>query len=319
MTNSTDTWRPAAVPRLTRPHLLAFGAFICLSWSMPCARMISGAPTDQDKKPQPFVENVPGSARPLTMLPIPAGKLNGLDAKGQATEQTIAGFWMSDTEVTWELFDVLVYEKDLKVPSSTLPPDGVDAVTRPTRPYISVDRGWGHEGWPAISISHASALSFCEWLSASTGRAWRLPTEAEWEYACRAGATGKWSWGDDPDDADDHAWYRNNAGRKTHRVATREANAFGLFDMHGNAAEWCAGGDGKPLLAGGSYYDRLDRLTCTYRRHPTEAWNASDPNLPKSPWWLADAPFAGFRVVCETPPQTPAHTPPGATENKDKQ
>ena len=245
------------------------------------------------------------------MLPIPAGKFERNTEDGEGLEVSVGAFWMSATEITWEAFDILVYEKDLKLPSSTPVPEGVDAVTRPTRPYISVDRGWGHEGWPAISISHASAVAFCEWMSATTGHVWRLPTEAEWEYACRAGSPDTWAWGDDPDAAGDHAWFRDNSDRKTHHVATRKANAFGLFDMHGNAAEWCVGADGNPLMAGGSYYDRVDRLSCTYRKNPTDAWNASDPNLPKSPWWLADAPFAGFRVVCETPP------PP--TKTRDKQ
>lgn len=310
---ATNTPRTGALKRLAAPIVVAFCCVICLGLSTVQARPVHSRADCgvliQGEKPQPFAHRVPGSAAAIEMLPIPAGKLLRVDGAGQKHEEHIAQVWMSSTEITWELFDVLVYEKDLKVPNPAPLPAGVDAVTRPTRPYISVDRGWGHAGWPAISISHASASSFCEWLSASTGRSWRLPTESEWEYACRAGATGKWAWGDDEEAGGLHAWYRDNAERKTHRVATRRANAFGLFDMHGNASEWCITASGDPLLAGGSYYDRLDRLACTYRRQPSEAWNASDPNLPKSPWWLADAPFAGFRVVCETPP------PP--TANKD--
>ena len=69
--------------------------------------------------------------------------------------------------------------------------------------------------------------------------------------------------------------------------------------MHGNASEWCTGGDGEPVSLGGSYRDGPGGVGCAARQPPSKAWNASDPQLPKSVWWLADAGFVGFRVVCE--------------------
>jgi len=188
---------------------------------------------------------------------------------------------------------------------------GPDAVLRPTKPHIVTDRGFGHAGYPALSLSARGAQSFCEWISAVSGRRYRLPTEAEWEAACRANAPpgtppdAAWSCGDDPATVPDFAWHRENSGRKTHPVGSKAAGALGLHDLHGNVAEWCLAADGTAVLKGGSYRDPLKALRIDARQVPVPAWNQSDPNLPRSKWWLADAPFAGFRIVCDgdaTPP-----------------
>ncbi len=186
--------------------------------------------------------------------------------------------WFGRTEVTWDAYDPFVHGRD---------GTGVDAVSRPTQPYITVDRGFGHEGFPAISMSYRAAQSFCAWLSAQTDLPFRLPTEKEWKLAC----------GSSPADPGSVAWYASNAGGRTHAVATRVQNERGLHDVFGNAAEWCVGTDGRGVLLGGSFLDR--EVGPEARREPSGAWNASDPQIPKSIWWLADAPFAGFRVVCE--------------------
>jgi formylglycine-generating enzyme required for sulfatase activity len=201
--------------------------------------------------------------------------------------------------VTWDEYDVFVFALD-----GDRGPKDVDAASRPTKPYINADRGFGHAGYAAMSIAHKGAVAYCEWLSKKTGRRYRLPTEDEWEYACRAGSTGEFCC--DPDDLEQYAWFANNADQMTHAVASKKANAFGLHDMHGNVVEWVTGNDGQPITRGGSYLDSAERLRCDARRAPSRLWNASDPQIPKSVWWLCDAGFVGFRVVCEDPPGEPS-------------
>ena len=98
---------------------------------------------------------------------------------------------------------------------------------------------------PVVCVSWDDAVAFCKWLSRKEVKTYRLPTEAEWEYACRAGTTTKWSFGDDEKDLGDYAWYDGNSGRGTHPVGLKRPNGFGLYDMHGNAAQWCADWYGK--------------------------------------------------------------------------
>ncbi len=238
------------------------------------------------------------------MVPIPAGKVDvqlppkeGED-EGAIAEVDVGPFYMAKVEVTWDLYDVLVYRQDLEEDAEV----GPDGVTRPTTPYIMTDRGFGHAGWPAMSLSQKGAMSYCEWLSVKTGRKYRLPTEAEWEWAARAGTArdvGRWWFGDDRKQLKEHAWYSTSSEECTHKVGTLPANPWGLHDMYGNVAEWCSTADGEHVLRGGSYDDRHTNASSYARKIPVPDWNATDPQIPKSPWWLADAPFAGFRVVCE--------------------
>jgi formylglycine-generating enzyme required for sulfatase activity len=223
----------------------------------------------------PFSQPVAGSTATLEMVPVPA-RANG------------GPLWIGATEVTWDLYDVFVYRLD---EPADVPLDA-DALARPSKPYISMDRGFGHAGYPAISMSAHGAAAFCEWLSDLTGRRFRLPTEDEWRSVCGLAAV-------DEADLADHAWYRATADGTTHPVATKKPDALGLYDLLGNAAEWCTGEDGRPVTMGGSYRDRADGIGCAARVEPSPDWNASDPQLPKSIWWLADAGFVGFRVVCE--------------------
>lgn len=263
------------------------------------AAMLSLGSEPEGKKggePKPFEQDIPSAAFKFEMVPVPA-----------SADGKIKPFWMSKTEITWEAFDVYVYRLDEE---SGAKPLDADAVTRPSKPYLPPDRGFGHEGYAAISMSHATATEFCKWLSARSGRKYRLPTEGEWEHACRAGATGKYCFGDDAAKLGEYAWFSENAAATPHPVGKKKANAWGLLDMHGNVGEWCDGADGKPVTRGGSYRDGPAEVTCASRALQTPAWNASDPQIPKSKFWLADGPFIGFRVVCESPePAAPVAKP----------
>ncbi|MHC4306880.1 MAG: formylglycine-generating enzyme family protein, partial [Planctomycetota bacterium] len=129
----------------------------------------------------------------------------------------------------------------------------------------------------------------------------RLPTELEWRYVCSLGAIVA-------DRIDDYAWHKGNADFKTHPVGAKTPDALGLGDVWGNASEWCTGTDGEPVTLGGSYRDTAEAVGCAARVPPTAAWNARDPQFPKSIWWLADAGFVGFRIVC-VPQQSPGDEP----------
>lgn len=244
-----------------------------------------------------FIEKIEGTPAHFTLVPVPVGRIAVSGPDGEPRFTDVGPFWVGATEVTWELYDLFVFGLDQ---GEVLPP-GTDAVTRPSKPYIAPDRGFGHEGFPAMSMSHRGAAEFCNWLSAKTGRKYRLPSEAEWQYAAAAGSSGAYSFEHDTGLLAEFAWYTDNAGGTTHRAGSKKANGWGLFDVHGNVAEWCDGIDGKPIARGGSYRDGADALRLDHRMPPNAAWNASDPQIPKSKWWLADAPFVGFRVVCEGP------------------
>lgn len=254
-----------------------------------------------------FKQKVTGTAFELDMIAIPPGRL-----PGTATE--IGPFWMAKTEMVWDLYDVFVYELDKK--SGETRPE-VDAIARPSRPYVPPDRGYGHEGYPVISVTYHGAEQFCRWLSAKTGRTYRLPTEAEWEYACRAGATTAYSFGDDPAALGDYAWFEDNADWKTQPVGRKKPNAWGLHDMHGNVSEWCTGADGKPITRGGNHLDAPQMLRCDARLAQDSSWNSSDPQIPKSKWWLADCPFVGFRVICVPEKSGEPMRPPTDTDGRD--
>lgn len=231
----------------------------------------------------PFRQEIPKAAFAIDMVPVA-----GEPAKG------IKPFWISRTEVPWEAFDVFMYGLD-----ETPEPDSgsgagepgtrADAVSRPSKPYLPPDRGFGHDGFAAIAMSHTCAAEYCKWLSVRSGRKFRLATEDEWEHAC----------GPAPASLPDAAWSAENSGGKPQPVGRKAPNALGLHDMLGNVAEWVDGRDGRPVVKGGSYRDPADRLTPAWREPASRAWNASDPQIPKSRWWLADAPFVGFRIVCE--------------------
>jgi formylglycine-generating enzyme required for sulfatase activity len=228
---------------------------------------------------------------------------------------------MGKTEVTWDEYDQ--FRKAEFVSNQTnaeaLAKDA-DAVTRPTPPYPDETRGFGRAGYPAIGVSHHAAMEYCYWLSKKTGKTYRLPTEAEWEYACRAGTTTAYSFGDDPRLLGRYAWFGDNSDEHTHPVGRKAANPWGLHDMHGNVAEWCVDRYRKAAYAalprdraspgpvvlptaapyphvarGGSWADREAACRSAARRGSDPTWNQVDPH--HSIWWVWDADFVGFRIV----------------------
>ncbi|HEX7119098.1 MAG TPA: formylglycine-generating enzyme family protein [Longimicrobiales bacterium] len=237
-----------------------------------------------------YTETLPGTVVSFEMVPVPAGRAEVRTPNGVDTV-AVGPFWMSRIEVTWDVYDVWVFGLDAGGQVGT--GKGADAVSRPSKPYVLPGAEFGHQGRPALAMTHHAATRFARWLSERTGRKYRLATEAEWEHACRAGAAGP------PDALSDHAWYRENSDGRTHPGAMRAPNAFGLYDLLGNVAEWVDGADGTPVVKGGSYADGRDAVHCDARQAQSPAWNMTDPQLPKSRWWLADAPFVGFRLVRE--------------------
>jgi formylglycine-generating enzyme required for sulfatase activity len=201
----------------------------------------------------------------------------------------------------------------------------VDAVSGATKPYVEMSFGMGKKGFPAINITHHAALTFCKWLTAKTGHFYRLPTEAEWEYACRAGSKTAYHFGDNPKLLPEYAWFKDNCNNKYQPVGQKKPNAWGIYDMYGNVAEWTmdqyepnypksAEAVKNPwvkptklyphAVRGGSWQDLASDLRSASRKASAPAWKKRDPQLPKSKWWLTDAPFVGFRVV--RPKKTPS-------------
>ena len=173
------------------------------------------------------------------MVPIPAGTFTmgspeseagrGAD-EGPQHKVTLPAFYMATKEVTWSEYDEFAFSLDLQRKRKlglTGPKDAGDAVSRPTPPYADESWGWGKEAQPVIGVTQYAASRYCEWLSARTGKKYRLPTEAEWEYAARAGTTTAYSFGDDPATVGDYAWFRDNAGEQPHVGGAKKPNAVG--------------------------------------------------------------------------------------------
>lgn len=251
------------------------------------------APTDA-KKPDPFVETLPNSVVKIQMIPIPGGTVK----IGNQTV-TVKPFFMARTETPWEAFDVFTSSgpASRSYDQTEFSPD---AIARPSKSYILPDLGWGHHGYPVINVSFLSAQMFCRWLASVSTKKYRLPTEAEWELACRAGATGPWKL--DKATLEKSAWYAGNSVQVTHPVGKKLPNKFGLYDMLGNTGEWATDMEDKPVLCGGTFLDPPAGITPGTRRRWTPKWQETDPQFPKSRWWLADGKFVGFRIVCEPNP-----------------
>lgn len=159
-----------------------------------------------------------------------------------------------------------------------------DAFCEATRRNKPSDNGWGRGRQPAINVSYYDAVAFCQWLSTRVQKGVRLPTEAEWEYAARAGKKIKWAGAEQESELANVAWYGANSGNRTHLVGAKQPNAIGLFDMNGNAFEWCRdvydkdyyrrgalndpagpGSGERRVLRGGSIFSSASDLRCANR------------------------------------------------------
>ena len=270
-----------------------------------------------------YEQTIPGSSVKFKMVPIKGGQFTmgspetekGRDAdEGPQKNFTISPFWMGAFEVTHDEFDL--FFKD----ASTSQNINADAITRPSPQYVDLSWDMGREGgYPANSMQQRTAIMYCRWLYKKTGIFYRLPTEAEWEYACGAGSASKYFFGDDERQLEKFAWYKKNSNGVYHKAGQLQPNAFGLYDIVGNVSEWVldqydenyfikmkdvnADPELQPtsrhphLLKGGGYADDANELRCANRTKWLPEWNQRDPQIPKSKWWLTDAPFAGFRVV----------------------
>ncbi|MFG0304751.1 MAG: formylglycine-generating enzyme family protein [Phycisphaerales bacterium JB040] len=209
------------------------------------------------------------------------------------------------TEVTWDLYDVFVYQLDTPEEDAS----SVDAVSRPSKPYVPPDRGMGHDGYPAMGMTIHAARAFCDWLSMKTGDTYRLPTLEEWRHFALAGSEPPYHFDESEHDLEQFAWTKENAEFTSHPVGGKTPNTLGLHDIHGNVAEWVETGEDenarprpKPAAAGGSWRQPAEEATSGSLERQASHWNASDPQIPKSVWWLADCSWVGFRFVREPGP-----------------
>ncbi|MET0290236.1 MAG: SUMF1/EgtB/PvdO family nonheme iron enzyme [Pseudoxanthomonas sp.] len=295
-----------------------------LSLTIMLAFLSTGA---QAAEPASYTEHIPDSSVAFDMVALPSGSFSMGSAQaepdrkadeGPQTAVTLQPFWIGKHEVTWAEYDL--YRKDANIPVSKREGSDGDAITRPTPPYADESWGFGKGRQPAIGMTWHAAMSYCRWLSQKTGHHYRLATEAEWEYAARAGSSTPWSSGADAASLDAVAWHLGNADGKPHPVGSKQPNAFGLHDMHGNVAEWTldqyqpqryAALKGKArdpvalpgatrfphVVRGGSFEDDPAALRSAARRSSKPGWSRRDPQEPRSIWWHTDAIFVGFRVV----------------------
>jgi formylglycine-generating enzyme required for sulfatase activity len=283
---------------------------------------------------QKYTELIEHSPAKIEMIPIPGGtfRMGSPDTEesrkgdeGPVHEVKLSPFWMAKCEITWDAYDVWmsdldVFYREVNKVKATRRDEIADEFqkSQPTKPYTDMTFGMGKHGYPAICMTQHAARTFCKWLSRKTGRYYRLPTEAEWEYACRAGTTDAYSFGSDVSDLENYAWFVDNAGEGYHKVGLKKPNPWGLHDMHGNVAEWVldqhtAVGYSKdlrnenPLLVPKTLYPRVVRgggwnqdaaaLRSGAREGSTDDWIAQDPQSPVSIWYLTDALHVGFRIV----------------------
>jgi formylglycine-generating enzyme required for sulfatase activity len=324
--------------RLATALLVAWGVASCPATAgHPAPLPIPDAEAKTEAEMKPYTEVIEHTDARIEMVPIRGGRFwmgspetekGRYPDEGPQHEVEISPFWMGKYEITWDVYEVWMSDLDiLRRQLAGLPETPRDKLaekfqlSQPTKPYTDMTFGMGKRGYPAICMTQHAARVFCQWLSAKTGRYYRLPTEAEWEYACRAGTTTAYSFGDDPAGLDEHAWYLENSGEKYQKVGQKKPNPWGLYDMHGNVAEWCLDQyttdfyqkckeqgvvkdplaipltEYKRVVRGGSWDDGVRRTRSAARMYSTPDWKQQDPQVPQSIWYFTDALFLGFRVV----------------------
>lgn len=320
---------------MTRGILAATGCLlIALAPAMLISERIalSNDPSVTAEELKAYTETIPGTKIKFEMVPISGGSFvmgSPISEPGRANDEgpqhevIVRPFWMQAMEVTWDQYDLFAFNTGIAKDRPAVPQDAkgvADAVTHPTPPYADESFGYGKGKQPAISMTHHAAMEFCRWLSAKTGKNYRLPTEAEWEYACRAGTKTAYSFGDNSKMLGDYAWYAENSDSAPRIGGQKKPNHWGLYDMHGNVAEWCVdqydknfyaqsrGAAVGPVLLpterryprvvrGGSWDDDARWLRSAARRASTVEWSKRDPQRPQSIWWHTEAIMVGFRVV----------------------
>jgi len=272
-----------------------------------------------------YDEALTGTDKLITMVPVAGGLFNMGSPKDEIGRRKDEGpvhavllgdFWISTMEIPWDLYELFVYRKaDAPAENRREVTLDIDGVSGATMPYVNYNK----PGYPAINITQYAASQFCKWLTAKTGHYYRLPTEAEWEYACRADSKDTFSFGSESKSIASYAWYKGNGDGKLHKGGMKEPNALGLYDMHGNVAEWVIDRydrNGYPhhadmvmdpfqlgeelyprVVRGGSYKDNPARLRSAARGYSKRSWKKRDPQSPKSLWWHTDAIHIGFRIV----------------------
>lgn len=282
-----------------------------------------------------YTEKIEHTDIEINLLPIKSGAFTmgspaseaerGAD-EGPLHEVKVGPFWMSKYEMTWDAYEIWMFDMDIqrrnlaKVAANARDKEADEyQLSQPTAPYTDMTFGMGKRGYPAICMTQLAARTYCQWLSAKTGRYYRLPTEAEWEYACRAGTKTAYSFGDDAGQLEDYAWFVDNSEDKYHPVGKKKPNPWGLHDMHGNVAEWVldqhaddySQWSGQPVanplsipkkewgrvVRGGSWDAERAKLRSAARDKSEEDWKQQDPQEPKSIWYLTDALHVGFRIV----------------------
>ncbi len=302
-----------------------------------------------------FTEQIPGTPIAFDMVAIPGGTFTmgsppdepyRNDDEGPQVEVQISPFLMGRIEVSWEEF-IAFYESTAaegrqdNIYATNL--GEVDAITGPTPPWGLPDQGWGMGSRPAITMTWHAAETYTKWLSAMTGKSYRLPTEAEWEYAARGGTTGPYFFEGDPrkfssdrflnrifgpDTAviNSYVIYSENSQSRTQPPGTVWPNPFGLENMLGNVYEFCSdwyapdaysqyqagqvvvdptgpGSGTERVIRGGSFTSDAGDVRVAARSHTRhQAWQMTDPQIPKSEWWFTDTREVGFRVVMDWDP-----------------
>ncbi|MFC0184639.1 Formylglycine-generating enzyme, required for sulfatase activity, contains SUMF1/FGE domain [Pseudarcicella hirudinis] len=269
-----------------------------------------------------YDQEIANTSVKFKMVPIPAGEFllgSSSAEKGHEADESpqvkvkIDAFWMGAYEVTYDEYQLFFEEEKDPDPKP-------DAITRPSPPYIDFTLGMGKVGgFPANSMQQYAALMYCKWLYYKTGVFYRLPTEAEWEYACRAGSKTSFFFGNSSEKLSEYAWFGKNADNHYHHVGEKKPNPWGLYDILGNVGEWTldqydadfyknlTDGTANPYnkatkrypstVKGGTFKDGEEQLRSADRLKSDPIWNRRDPQIPKSKWWNADSPFIGFRIV----------------------